>query len=102
MLTLDDWTMAGDFNNLVDGRKLPIEVSEEIYTDMLEVLPPQEFQNKTWENYKPREVVKQYSEYFLVGEATSHVKNRPVYSAFGILDGRYYYIGNLISLNPER
>ena len=104
MITIDDWKKAGDFGKLVKSKQYPLEVSEQVYTDMLEVLPPQEFQARHWGNYKPRKSLKQYDEYFLVGEATAHVKDKPVYASFGYItkNKKHYFIGYLHSINPEQ
>jgi len=99
VLTMEDWTKAGGFSDLVKGKSLPIRVTEEIYDEMLGVLPPQEF-GKTRASFINLSLPVQ--QYFLVGEPMTHVNNKPVYATFvKAYDTKFFFIGWTHSKNPE-
>lgn len=96
MITTQDWSTHKDFMSAVKAvaGDLPKEVSEEVYTDMLEVLPPAEF-GKT-----RADLVAPTTEYFLVGEAYTHdQRGRPFYMTFAQAYGKYLYLGLFPILN---
>jgi hypothetical protein len=103
IITKSEWLKFGDFSKVIEnrvkkGEKYPFEVDEEIFTEFLEVLPPDEYGKdresikeafKLWDmEYNPKF-------YFLVGEASGTVYNHNVYNTFfETTDGKFYYIGN--------
>lgn len=89
ILTKADWTKANDFSVLVEGRKFPIQVDEEIFWEFLEVLPPEE-------SGKDRHFDSFYAKidfYFLVGEPQSMVDGKFVYATFAKCANKYFFLG---------
>lgn len=88
--TREQWEQDENFS-AVAGQ----EIDEEIYDQMLNVLPPL--------NLPHCERTKGYSAGFMVGEQDcSDHTGRGYYSAFGKRDGKYYYIGLLPYSRPAR
>ena len=80
----EDW--KGSFDENFTPEDLPAEVTEEIYWEFLEVLPP-----AYW-----------VGDLFQVGEAVRHNENgRPCYSTFDKKDGKYFYLGVQESKNTR-
>jgi len=90
---MKDWIQSGTWEKVIEGKSLPIPVSEEIYFEFLNVLPPIE-QGKTRADFISAKIPVQ--EYFLVGEPYSHINNRPVYACFAkAYDFKYFFMGYL-------
>ena len=93
ILTHEDWKRVGSWEDLTKDLELPVRVSEEIYWEFLEVLPPQEY-GKTRASFIHLPIPVQ--KYFLVGEAMSTVNGRPVYACFAMAyDDKYFFLGYL-------
>jgi hypothetical protein len=92
-ITREDWEKAGTWEEAIKGRKLPCLVSKEVYLEFLECLPPIE-QGKSRASFINLPLATQ--DYFLVGEAYSHVNGKPVYACFArAFDTKYFFLGYL-------
>lgn len=90
-ITIKDWQTQGSFSDLVANKKLPIEVDEQIFYDMLECLPPQE-DGKTRHDFISVSLPIQW--YFLVGEPYTHINGQPVYATFArAYVTKYFFLG---------
>ena len=94
-ITRKDWEKAKSWEKAVathkkQGYKAPHRVSEEIYNEFLECLPPAEM-GKTRETFKSLPLPVQ--EYFLVGEPQSFVNGREVYATFCKALDKHWFIG---------
>ena len=98
IITREEWSEFHEWdkvinNRLAMGQTLPMQVTEELYYEFLEVLPPEEF-GKTRASFIKLSLPIQ--EYFLVGEASTHVNGKPVFNAFArAFDSKYFYLGQL-------
>ncbi len=96
IITMSDWSGHGSFSRAVSfkeakGFKIPLEVTQEVYDDMLGAVPPQEY-GKTRHEFIDLPLPVQ--NYFLVGEAYIFINNKPVYMAFArAYDTKYFYLG---------
>jgi hypothetical protein len=87
---MQDWTKKGDWETTIEGKTLPVEVSEEVYTRFLECLPPEEM-GKTRSTFINLHLPVQ--QYFLVGEPYDHQNGKPVYATFCKALEKYWFIG---------
>lgn len=76
--TMQDWANDGTFKAAAGQ-----EIEEAIYEQMYNCLPP-----KNWHE-------EGYTKSFRVGEPYTHdyETGRAIYSAFGMKQGKYYYLG---------
>ena len=102
MITIETWKFHKCFSTNVEaelatGKTLPLEVSEEVYEDMLGVVPPFTIKDSATFYYAlsligidPATV----SRLFLVGEPLTHNKHGdPMCATFFVRDNRYWYAG---------
>jgi hypothetical protein len=90
ILNHKQWQDAGNWETLTKGLRLPVQVTEEIYTEFLEVLPPEEY-GKTRHEFI--DISLPITDYFLVGEPMTTVNGRPVYATFARALGKCYFLG---------
>lgn len=96
-IQMSDW--VGSWEELMNDKKLPVRISEELYDEFLGVLPPQEF-GKTRADFINLPIPVQ--EYFLTGEAQTYKDGKPVFATFArAFDDKYFFIGYLPSTKQE-
>ena len=99
VITMEDWRKFGAWENVIVGKALPVQVSEDIYNEFLGCIPPAEMgiTRSAFLN-----VPLPVQSYFLVGEASYHINGFAQYACFvKAFDTRYFFIGYISTLNDN-